>query len=46
MSWTDVKRNPWKYGMHYLFPTKILKKKGQEEGVGMSYGPAKKKQKV
>jgi hypothetical protein len=46
MSWTGVKRNPCKSGMHYLFPAELLKKKGQEEGVGSSSGPAEKKQKV
>jgi hypothetical protein len=46
MSWADVKCNPCKFGMHYLFPLEILKKKGQEEGVKLSSGPIEKKQKV
>jgi len=32
--------------MHYLFPIDILKKKGQEEGVGSISGPAEKKQSI
>jgi hypothetical protein len=30
MSWTEVKRNPCKFGMDYLLPAELLKKKGQE----------------
>jgi hypothetical protein len=29
MSWTDVKRNPHKYGMHYLFPARDFEEKGR-----------------
>jgi len=32
--------------MHYLFIVEPLKKKGQEEGVGLSSIPVEKKQKV
>jgi hypothetical protein len=39
MSWPGVKHNPRKSSMHYLLPPNILKKKGQEEGVGMSFDP-------
>jgi hypothetical protein len=39
MSWPGVKRNLRKSGMHYVFPVELLKKKGQEEGVGLSSGP-------
>jgi hypothetical protein len=46
MSWNGVKCNPHKSGMHYLLPPELLKKKGQEEGVGPSSGPTEKKQKV
>jgi hypothetical protein len=28
MSWNNVKHNPRKLGMHYLFPAELLKKKG------------------
>jgi hypothetical protein len=45
MSWNGCKCNPHKFGMHYLLPTELFKKKGQEEGVGTSSGPAEKKQK-
>jgi hypothetical protein len=43
MSWPGVKCNPCKSGMHYLLPVEILKKKGQEAGVGPSSGPEEKK---
>jgi hypothetical protein len=39
MSWPGVKHNPRKSGMHYVFPTELLKKKGKEAGVGPSSGP-------
>jgi hypothetical protein len=39
MSWPGVKRNQQNSGMHYIFPVKILKKKGKEVGVGPSSGP-------
>jgi hypothetical protein len=38
MLWLGVKRNPHKLGMHYVLPTDMLKKRGQEEGVGSSSG--------
>jgi hypothetical protein len=40
MSWPGVKCNPRKSGMHYLLPPELLKKKGQEEGVGPSSAPS------
>jgi hypothetical protein len=43
MSWPGVKHNPHKSGMHYLLPAELLKKKGQEAGVGPSSGPEEKK---
>jgi hypothetical protein len=43
MSWPGVKCNPCKSGMHYVFPSELLKKKGQEVGVGLSSGPATQK---
>jgi hypothetical protein len=46
LSWVGVKCNPHKSGMHYLLPPEILKKKGQEEGVGTSSTPIVKKKKV
>jgi hypothetical protein len=39
MSWPGVKHNPCKSGMYYVLPVKMLKKKGQEAGVGPSSGP-------
>jgi hypothetical protein len=36
MSSPGVKCNPCKLGMHYVVPTNMLKKKGQEVGVGLS----------
>jgi hypothetical protein len=38
MSWPRVKRNQCKLGMHYIFPAELLKKKGNEVGVGSSSG--------
>jgi hypothetical protein len=46
MSWPGVKCNPHKSGMHYLLPVELLKKKGQEAGVGSSSGPEEKKKNV
>jgi hypothetical protein len=46
ISWTCIKHNPCKSGMHYLFSTELLKKKGQEEGVGLSSDPLEKKKRV
>jgi hypothetical protein len=46
MSWPGVKRNPHKSSMHYLLPPELLKKKGQEEGVGPSSSLETKKLKV
>jgi hypothetical protein len=46
MSWTGIKCNPHKFGMHYLFPVEILKKKKKEEGVGSISSPVEKKQNV
>jgi hypothetical protein len=43
MSWPGVKCNPCKSGMHYLLPMELLKKKGQEVGVGPSSGPEEQK---
>jgi hypothetical protein len=40
MSWPRVKHNLRKSGMHYVFLAELLKKKGQEVGVGPSSGPA------
>jgi hypothetical protein len=39
MSWPRVKHNLWKLGMHSVFHIELLKKKGQEVGVGPSLGP-------
>jgi hypothetical protein len=39
MSWPGVKRNPHKSEMHYILPEELLKKRGQEVGVGMISGP-------
>jgi hypothetical protein len=36
ISWPEVKRNPRKSGMHYIFPIELLKNKGKEAGVGSS----------
>jgi hypothetical protein len=38
MSWSGVKRNPCKSGIHYILHVDLLKKKGKEEGVGPSIG--------
>jgi hypothetical protein len=38
MSWTGVKCNLCKSGMHYILPTKMMKKKSKEVGVGPSSG--------
>jgi hypothetical protein len=38
MSWTRVKCNLHKLGMHYLLLVKILKKRVHEEGIGLSSG--------
>jgi hypothetical protein len=43
MSWLGVKRNLHNSGMHYLLPMDLLKKKGQEVGVGPISGPEEKK---
>jgi hypothetical protein len=39
MSWHGFKCNPRKSGMHYVLLIELLKKKGQEVGVGPSSGP-------
>jgi hypothetical protein len=39
MSWPRVKLNPCKSGIHYLLSMELLKKKGQEAGVGPSSSP-------
>jgi hypothetical protein len=31
LSWTSVKRNPYKFGMHYLFPAELLKKRDRKK---------------
>jgi hypothetical protein len=46
MSWLGVNHNPHKSGMHCLLQLEILKKKGQEEGLGSCSDPPEKKQKV
>jgi hypothetical protein len=43
MSWPGVKRGQRKSGMHYIFPTELLKKKDKEAGEGPSSGPEPKK---
>jgi hypothetical protein len=38
MSWSGVKHNLCKSGMHYILPRDILKKKYKEVGAGLSSG--------
>jgi hypothetical protein len=46
MSWVCVNNNPHNSDMHYLFAPELLKKNGEEEGVGPSSGTREKKKKV
>jgi hypothetical protein len=43
MSWLGFKCGLRKSGMHYIFPTELLKKKDKEVGEGPSSGPEQNK---